>query len=496
MKQKRRFRFPIIAKTITIIFLLGIVLVEIAMIYFSLVTSNEAKKSSKENATSLSQTVALTIDLDETKALTSMIVSIYDSSETKPGRDQEGTKEFEEYMAMFEPVKQTNEYKHLQSFLNAIKVANKDTDGIYLGYVDYTRKKTIYVVYDQENEFYPTGIIDDLYEEDYPLLNDHHLGFVASIFTDEATKEVLVTAGSPIIDPTVPEGSEDVVCYALVDITMTSIRANVRDGIVRLFVYMITTVFLISIIGVIVIYFLFLRPINTLRNAALAYDTKTPEKNHEVFSNLKLYVHDEIDDLAQAMKKMEDDVYNKIDELTKTNEALVESQQYAEKMTELANKDALTGVRNKAAYNKFCEELDAKIKAKEAMRFGVAMVDLNYLKNINDEYGHDNGDIALIKVSTIICGIFAHSPVFRLGGDEFVIILRNKDYGNAKTLIQEFNDKIDGLVKDEDLLPYEQVSAAIGYSKYDDEKDTCVDDVFKRADKAMYTRKREMKKHN
>ena len=157
MKQKRRFRFPIIAKTITIIFLLGIVLVEIAMIYFSLVTSNEAKKTSKQNATGLSQTVALSIDLDETKTLTSMIVSIYDSSETKPGRDQEGTKEFEEYMAMFEPVKQTSEYKHLQSFLNAIKVANKDTDGIYLGYVDYARKKTIYVVYDQENEYFPVA---------------------------------------------------------------------------------------------------------------------------------------------------------------------------------------------------------------------------------------------------------------------------------------------------------------------------------------------------
>ena len=485
-KKKKKFRLPILVKTIIIIIVFGAVLVETAMVFFSLTSSNSNKKAYKQAATELAETVALSIDTTKVKKVTDDVIDIYNKSETKPGRESEGTPEYEEYMAQFEAIKK-EDYLYLQNYLHNIKLANTDTDGIYLGYVDYANKKTIYIVYDQENEWFPTGIIDDLYEEDYPIIEDHHLGFVASIYTDEATKEVLVTAGSPVINPLALPGEEDVICYALVDISMAAVRKNQANSIVSLFFYLMLTVFGLSIIGVIIIHFIFTKPIKTLQNAALSYDLSNPDKTHEQFTNLKVHVHDELDDLAQSMKKMESDVNQKIKELTA-------SQQYAEKMTELANKDALTGVRNKVAYDSFVKEIDEKIKNKETLRFGVAMVDLNYLKNINDEYGHDSGDIALIKLATIICGIFAHSPVFRIGGDEFVILLRNKDYGNAKALLDEFNHKIDDLAADCDLLPEEQVSAAIGYSKYNDKKDTCVDDVFKRADKEMYIRKRQMKK--
>ena len=485
-KKRRQFRLPIIFKTIIIIFVFGAVLVETAMVFFSLTSSNNNKKAYKQAATELADTVAISIDKEQTISLTDKVISFYNNSETKPGREMEGTPEYEEYMAQFEALKDDSDYTALQEYLHNIKLANADTDGVYLGYVDFARKKTVYIVYDQENEYFPTGIIDDLYEEDYPLIDNHHLGFVASIYKDDATGEYLVTAGKPIINPNAQPGEEDVVCYVLVDISMTTVRKGQANSIVMLFLYLMLTVIALSVIGVLIIHFIFLKPLNTLRNAALSYDLSNPEKTHEQFSTLHLYVHDEISDLADSMKQMESDINHKISELTA-------SQQFAAKMTELAHKDALTGVRNKIAYDKYVAELDEKIKNKEQLRFGIAMVDLNYLKNINDEYGHDSGDIALIKLSTLICGIFAHSPVYRIGGDEFVIVLRNKDYGNAKALIEEFNQKIEGLTADIDLLPEEQISAAIGYSKYNDEKDTCVDDVFKRADKEMYARKRQMK---
>ena len=234
----------------------------------------------------------------------------------------------------------------------------------------------------------------------------------------------------------------------------------------------------------------------TLHKATKEYDINNPEKTHAVFSNLKVGVHDEITDLADSMVKMERDINDKIYELTRLYKELAESQEMTEKMTELANKDALTGVRNKIAYDKHVEELNAAIQNKEPVKFAIAMVDLNYLKNINDDFGHDSGDIALIRLTNLICTIFAHSPVFRVGGDEFIIIFKGKDYDNADKLIKEFNSKIDEFGEDEELSLAEKVSAAIGYSKYNPKKDTCVDDVFKRADKAMYERKHEMKEHN
>ena len=50
-------------------------------------------------------------------------------------------------------------------------------------------------------------------------------------------------------------------------------------------------------------------------------------------------------------------------------------------------------------------------------KLGIAIVDLNFLKKINDTYGHEKGNLAIKKLCFIICHIFQHSPVFRIGGD-------------------------------------------------------------------------------
>ena len=121
------------------------------------------------------------------------------------------------------------------------------------------------------------------------------------------------------------------------------------------------------------------------------------------------------------------------------------------------------------------------------------MVDLNYLKKINDEYGHDHGDAALQRLSSLLGEFFPHTPIFRIGGDEFIMILRDEDYHNAESIIDAFNQKIATLENDKSLLPEEQTSAAVGFSSFDPATDSCVYDVFRRADAAMYERKRQMK---
>ena len=121
------------------------------------------------------------------------------------------------------------------------------------------------------------------------------------------------------------------------------------------------------------------------------------------------------------------------------------------------------------------------------------MIDLNYLKNTNDEFGHFAGDEALIKLAHLICLTFKHSPVYRVGGDEFIVILENEENEKADHLIAEFNERIQDCIDNNKLPNYERISAAIGYAEYQEGVDTCVDDVFKRADQKMYQRKHEMK---
>ena len=487
-QTKKRHLFSIRVKSTLLIVVFGLILAEIAMVYFSIVSSNTNKQNYKDTATKLAYTVALSIDKTDTKAVTDAVIHYYDESTTKPGREAAGTPEYEAYMANFDTVRAMQEYKDIQAYLHAVKDVNPETDAVYLGYVAIPDKKCIYVVYDEESEDFPVGIIDDLYEEDYGMLEDPKIGFLASIYVDEATGLTLVTAGAPIYD-----SSNNIICYALVDIRMDAVRAAQASRIVRLFIYLMSTVIILSIVGIIVINFLMIRPVKALQKAANSYDVNNPDETHEVFKKLNVKNHDEFRDLAESMKTMENDINLKIHELMQANAALLASQKVAGKMAELANKDALTGVRNKIAFDNIVNSLNEKIEKGEALEFGLAMIDLNYLKNINDEYGHDAGDRALVKLCNIVCAIFAHSPVYRVGGDEFVVLFRNVDYQDAATLVREFEDKIAKLSKDKNLVPEEQVSAAIGYSAYIPGDDSCVDDVFKRADKAMYANKKKMK---
>lgn len=86
-------------------------------------------------------------------------------------------------------------------------------------------------------------------------------------------------------------------------------------------------------------------------------------------------------------------------------------------------------------------------------------LDLNFLKVINDTYGHEKGDISIKTICRIVCNVFDHSPVFRVGGDEFVVILMNEDLNN------------------------------VGYAVYEKGVDNTADDVFERADANMYADK-------
>lgn len=83
-----------------------------------------------------------------------------------------------------------------------------------------------------------------------------------------------------------------------------------------------------------------------------------------------------------------------------------------------AYKDSLTRVSNKGAFEIAAKDLDERILAggaDNAPEFAIAVFDCNDLKSINDNYGHDKGDIYLKTACMTICNVFAHSPVFWIG---------------------------------------------------------------------------------
>ena len=182
-----------------------------------------------------------------------------------------------------------------------------------------------------------------------------------------------------------------------------------------------------------------------------------------------------------------DEVGELADSLGKMSESL---KQYVDTLNSLAYRDSMTGVRNKTAYHQIEERLREQIEEKNA-HFAVVVFDVNNLKKTNDLYGHMAGDDLIINVSHEICQTFKHSPVFRIGGDEFVAILETKDLDEYESLLEQFRNKTEQ--KRLEDYPELVMSVACGAAVYDSDMDTCVADVFQKADYMMYQNKLSMK---
>ena len=159
-------------------------------------------------------------------------------------------------------------------------------------------------------------------------------------------------------------------------------------------------------------------------------------------------------------------------------------------------RDALTGVKNKAAYDAGAETLDLAIREPAQGRmpeFAIVVMDCDGLKHINDVYGHDKGDIYLRTACKLICHVYEHSPVFRIGGDEFLVLLEGTDFENREELFTSF-DQRKARINAEAADPWDKIHISKGMAVYRPNVDPDVKTVFHRADKRMYDDKSENRK--
>ena len=168
-----------------------------------------------------------------------------------------------------------------------------------------------------------------------------------------------------------------------------------------------------------------------------------------------------------------------------TEHGLLEDPFY--RMNEQAYTDALTGVANKAAYKEYVDKLD-KRAADEKIKYAVVVMDINNLKKINDNFGHEFGDMLIRDASRLIQKGFKDHIVYRIGGDEFVIIIEQAEKAICDELLRNFDDGI--VVFNKNNTKYEQkIQIARGIAFYEPD---CIDSfasVFREADHAMYENK-------
>lgn len=216
--------------------------------------------------------------------------------------------------------------------------------------------------------------------------------------------------------------------------------------------------------------------------------------------SLNIKSHDEIAEIYQGIHDMQTDTIDHLNKMyalqedkAKAEQDIKDKERQIGKLSIESYKDALTGVGNKAAYIKRSEELDKS--EDENSEYAIVMVDMNNLKQINDEHGHKSGDMYIKGCCRMVCEAFKHSPVYRIGGDEFVAILQGTDYENRRQITDKLRADFDTCYNKQDADPWQRYCAAVGMAeKASDDK--TVDFVFKRADKAMYENKMKFKQLN
>ena len=176
------------------------------------------------------------------------------------------------------------------------------------------------------------------------------------------------------------------------------------------------------------------------------------------------------------------------EELSRMNEKLMSDNSI---LNTTSKTDELTQIFNRRGFI-FAGKQILDLSHSLIKRGTVFYCDIDGLKNINDGYGHEKGDVAIKIVAQALKDTFSLNDVIgRLGGDEFAVISAELSVEDTKNVYTELLNRCKTLSQEKEC-PFE-VSVSIGAVEYTN-RDTNLDELLNRADANLYEEKRRKKK--
>jgi diguanylate cyclase (GGDEF)-like protein len=211
--------------------------------------------------------------------------------------------------------------------------------------------------------------------------------------------------------------------------------------------------------------------------------------------HIPIVVMTALDDKALALRAVREGAQDylvkgdvDVNQLVRAIQFALERHQTLENLRRLSLVDELTGILNRRGFLSLAvQHINIAQRAKRELILFFA--DLDGLKQINDQFGHNEGDNALKRTASILKQTLRSSDLIaRMGGDEFTILAIDAPQHNADTILTRLRYN---LQKINDTNTQYQLSLSIGVAQFDPQNNSIdINKMLARADKALYEEKR------
>lgn len=191
----------------------------------------------------------------------------------------------------------------------------------------------------------------------------------------------------------------------------------------------------------------------------------------------------ELNELHQSMNWMADQIVKR-EQLIKKQ--LAQAEEREQKLTDMVVRDPMTQLYNRQYFQETVNQAVAELK-RHKRPFALAILDVDHFKKINDTHGHLMGDTVLLSLSDLLHQLVRKEDIVaRLGGEEFGILLKEADTQSVEQTLQRIHQSIDSMEVPLDDGRTLTITVSIGYSAAHYEHDHTHDELFHKADMALY----------
>jgi diguanylate cyclase (GGDEF)-like protein len=181
-------------------------------------------------------------------------------------------------------------------------------------------------------------------------------------------------------------------------------------------------------------------------------------------------------------------------QITDVSMAVEREKQLREKTQELESQsftDGLTGIANRRNFDNYLEDEFRRAK-RSVTPLSLIMVDVDYFKNYNDNYGHQKGDQTLIQVATALSSVINRSGdlLARYGGEEFAAILSNTHAEGAYRMAEEMRSIVEAQAMEHGYSKVAKcITISLGVATLIPTLDSTASSLIDAADRALYQAK-------